>query len=189
MASTFTSPSTEAHLTLVYGDSVYACAAAINGAVLSQLDPQRARIAFVWAASEATLRIIAHSWRVVRITPPGAEHGLDPSDAPARKLPLLDARLPARCPTGLAQRGGRDGAPCHSGIEELQPPAPQSGGRLSRAIYWDVDHMVLPTGSALAVERLWNFSPGAKMVALPERAGCFNGGAHSLASVPCPATP
>ena len=45
---------------------------------------------------------------------------------------------------------------------------------LSRAIFWDADHMVLPSSQRL--QSLWAFRADAEIIGYPESAGCFNTG-------------
>jgi hypothetical protein len=45
---------------------------------------------------------------------------------------------------------------------------------LSRAMFWDVDHMVLPTSRR--IRDLWSFRTDAELVGYPESRGCFNSG-------------
>lgn len=127
------SPATEGHLTVAFGDGVHACAAAVNGATLAVRDPQRQRVAFVWNASDETLAILSHTWRIERVLEPkGGARG--------RKAVVLDG-------------GSRP---------------------LSRAIFWDTDHLVMPRDGKL--EKLWDFAPHSSLVATPESPGCFNSG-------------
>ena len=80
-------PSTEAHVAMVFGNGIHACAAAVNGASLAALDPQRARTVLAWDVSEETIRILSHSWLVQHIeSPPGGPRGV--------KSAILDAALP-----------------------------------------------------------------------------------------------
>ena len=142
LSSGSATPSTEVHVTVAFGDGIQSCAAAVNGAVLSRLDPHRARVAYSWNVSAETLEILAHSWHVVQVPPPAGGPA-------AIKLPVLGTTLPGHSPPRLA----------------------------SRALFLDVDHMPIDAASAgSAMQQLWDFAPGAKMVASPEGAGCFNSG-------------
>ena len=83
----------EGHITVVHGDGMAACAAAINGGVLARHDPRRARVALVWNVSEETRRILSYSWILKPVAPPAGDPRV------AGKLPVLgvtEVPLPAR---------------------------------------------------------------------------------------------
>jgi hypothetical protein len=136
---------TEAHLTLVFGDGIHACGAAAIGENLKLIDGERQRIAFVHNISAETRSVLEHAWQVREVSPLPGVYGQR-----ARKAALLDAR---------------DG----------------SGALLTRAVYWDTDHLPLARSgdtdsAARGLRKLWAASPAAQMVASPERAGCWNSG-------------
>ena len=137
-------PSVEGHVTLVHGNGIHACAAAINGAVLAAADPRRRRVAMAWNVSSETQRILSHSWTVEVLKKPPAGGA-----RAALKAPVLGVSLLAR----------------------------STQSKLRRAAYWDADHFVLRTSRLThAIGRLWDFAPEARVVAVPEAAGCFNSG-------------
>ena len=78
------SPSTEAHVIYVYGDSAHACGAAVHAENLASADPSRKRLALAWDISNETRRILSHGWAVREVRPPAI------SGAVGRKAALLD---------------------------------------------------------------------------------------------------
>ena len=54
----------EVHATIVHGDGVHACAAAVNGAQLRQIDPKRSRVVYAFNISPKTRSILMASWDV-----------------------------------------------------------------------------------------------------------------------------
>ena len=54
-----------AHTTLVVGDGVHACAAAVNAVTLADLDSLRARVVVAMNISRETREILDHGWQLM----------------------------------------------------------------------------------------------------------------------------
>ena len=54
-----------AHTTLVVGDGVHACAAAVNAVTLADLDSSRARVVVAMNISSETREILEHGWQLM----------------------------------------------------------------------------------------------------------------------------
>ena len=108
----------QSYATIVYGDGAVACAAAVLGAVLADLDGTRSRTAVVWNVSTATRRVLLLSgWTIFEAKPSAAPSGQQ--EPMARKAALWT--LPYR-----------------------------------RVIFWDADHMPVPTKEAASrLQKLW----------------------------------
>ena len=76
------------HTTLVIGNAVHACAAAVIAVNLAQIDPSRPRIAFAFNISDQTRAILRQGWQII-------EPDFDLSTTPllARKAHLLTVDL------------------------------------------------------------------------------------------------
>ena len=64
--------SQRAHVTLVFGDGVHACAAAVNAVSLAHVDASADRVAVATNISNATRAILRHGWRIAESSAPAA---------------------------------------------------------------------------------------------------------------------
>ena len=81
-------PQRTGHTTLVIGDAVHACAAAVIAVNLAHIDPTRPRIAYAFNVSDETRDILRRGWQLVE-----PEFDLGSTPALARKAHLLTVDL------------------------------------------------------------------------------------------------